>query len=89
MGGAEPEFGPVVPPWDDHEDVGQDEVLRRMNQAVEEAQRAGATEAARLAVIAVGNHVWQSPMDWQQVIDKANSKLDEIEDATTRSRRWG
>ena len=42
-----------------------------MDAVVEEARAAGCKDPARLAVIAIGNYVWQS-QDWPEFIDRAN-----------------
>jgi hypothetical protein len=79
-------FESLVPPWDDQELLEETDAIERMEAAVAEARDAGATEAARLTVVAVGNYVWQS-QDWPAFVERANTLLDEIEDKL--SRRWG
>ena len=79
-------FESLVPPWDDQELLEEADAIERMEAAVAEARDAGATEAARLTVVAVGNYVWQS-QDWPAFVERANTLLDEIEDKL--SRRWG
>jgi 2-methylisocitrate lyase-like PEP mutase family enzyme len=78
------EFETQVAPWDDQELLEEQDAIDRLNAAVEQAS--GATDAARLAVIAVGNYIWQS-QDWPQFIERANELLNELEG--TQSRRWG
>jgi hypothetical protein len=79
-------FDTQVEPWPDQELVDEQVALERMEAAFAEALDAGATAAARLAVIAIANYVWQS-QDWPKLIDRANAMLDEIE--VKQSRRWG
>ena len=80
------DFDSQVPPWDDQELLEEQDAIDRMNAVVEEARAAGCKEPARLAVIAIGNYVWQS-QDWPAFVDRANALLNELED--TLSRRWG
>lgn len=80
------EFDTQVPPWDDQELLEEADAIERMDAAVQAARDAGATEAARLSVIAVANYAWQS-QDWSELIERANALLNELED--TLSRRWG
>jgi hypothetical protein len=80
------EFDTLVPPWDDQELLEESDVIERMDAVVESAKAAGCKDAARLAVIAIGNYVWQS-QDWPEFTARANSALDELEDKL--SRRWG
>jgi len=80
------DFDTQVPPWDDQELLEEQDAIDRMNAVVEEARAAGRTEPARLAVIAIGNYVWQS-QDWPAFVERANALLNELED--TLSRRWG
>ncbi len=80
------DFATQVPPWDDQELVEDQDAIDRMEAVVAEARAAGSKEAARLAVIAIGNYVWQS-QDWPAFLDRANTLLNELED--TLSRRWG
>ena len=79
-------FESQVPPWDDQELLEEQDAIDRLNKVVEEASAAGCKEPARLAVIAIGNYVWQS-QDWPAFMDRANELLNELED--TLSRRWG
>jgi hypothetical protein len=79
-------FDSLVPPWDDQELLEEQDAIDRMEAAVTAARDAGATEAARLTVIAIGNYIWQS-QDWPAFTDRANTLLDELEDKL--SRRWG
>jgi hypothetical protein len=79
-------FDSLVPPWDDQALLEEQDAIDRMEAAVAEARDAGATEAARLTVIAIGNYVWQS-QDWPALTDRANTLLDDLEDKL--SRRWG
>jgi 2-methylisocitrate lyase-like PEP mutase family enzyme len=79
-------FDAQVPPWDDQELLEEQDAIDRMDAAVAEARDAGATEAARLTVIAVANYVWQS-QDWPAFVERANTLLGELEDKL--SRRWG
>ena len=79
-------FESQVPPWDDQELLEEQDAIDRLDAVVEEARAAGCKEAARLAVIAVGNYVWQS-QDWPAFVERANELLNELED--TLSRRWG
>jgi hypothetical protein len=83
---TERDFDSQVPPWDDQELVEEQDAIDRMEAAVEEARAAGCKEPARLAVIAIGNYIWQS-QDWPAFMDRANALLNELED--TLSRRWG
>jgi hypothetical protein len=80
------EFDTLVPPWDDQELLDETDAIDRLNAAVEGATAAGCKDAARLAVIAVGNYAWQS-QDWPALTARANELLDELEDKL--SRRWG
>ncbi len=79
-------FESQVPPWDDQELLEEQDAIDRLNAVVEEARAAGCKEPARLAVVAIGNYVWQS-QDWPAFVDRANELLNELED--TLSRRWG
>lgn len=80
------DFDTLVAPWDDQELLEEQDAIDRLDAAVQAARDAGATEAARLSVIAAGNYIWQS-QDWPQFIERANALLNELED--TLSRRWG
>ncbi|MEO8689397.1 MAG: hypothetical protein ABI611_14445 [Solirubrobacteraceae bacterium] len=80
------DFDTQVPPWDDQELLEEQDAIDRMEALVAEAQAAGCKEATRLAVIAIGNYVWQS-QDWPAFLDRANALLNELEN--TLSRRWG
>lgn len=80
------DFDTQVPPWDDQELLEEQDAIDRMETLVAEARAAGCKEAARLAVVGIGNYVWQS-QDWPAFLDRANALLNELED--TLSRRWG
>ncbi len=80
------EFDTQVPPWDDQELLEEADAIERMDAVVASAKEAGCRDAARLAVIAIGNYAWQS-QDWPELTARANSALDELEDKL--SRRWG
>jgi hypothetical protein len=74
-----------VDPYADWEILTQHKVIERLDEVVKSV---GATnkEAARLAVIAIGNAVWLTRDDWPEVIDRANDLLGELEGGL--SRRW-
>jgi hypothetical protein len=80
------EFDTQVPPWDDMELLEEADAIERLTTTVESANYSDCRQAARLAVIAVSNYVWQS-RDWPQLMERANELLDQLDG--TQSRRWG
>jgi hypothetical protein len=80
------EFDTLVPPWDDQTLLEESDAIKRLDAVVTSATAAGCRDAARLAVIAIGNYAWQS-QDWPELIARANAALDKLEDKL--SRRWG
>jgi hypothetical protein len=79
----------LAPPWDDEELVGDDEheAIDRMVKAFKQAVDAGATKAARLAVIAVANYSLIAQKKWPKLLERANELMAEIDNK--QSRRWG
>ena len=71
-------------PWDDQELLEEQDAIDRTT-AVSSRRARGCKDAARLAMIAIGNYVWMS-QDWPALVDRANELLT---NSTTRSRAAG
>jgi hypothetical protein len=80
MTGDEPDLTKQEKPWPG---ITEEDAITRLVAAIEGAP----DEAARLAIIGVGNYAYLS-QDWPALLDRANELLDDIE-GTSQSKRWG
>jgi hypothetical protein len=73
----------LVPPWGEWRALTEEKAIARLDEAVGTEK----TEAARLAIIAVGNYAYEKE-EWPVLLQHANDLLDDIE-GTHQSKRWG